>query len=152
MKKTIVPVRQVRLNDLGYHYLIQVKINGKKSVMLIDTGASNTVFDKTRIARFIKGEEFSSHSKLSTGLGTNSMETMVSVIDTLELGSLVIHGYPAMILDLHHVNTSYASMKLKPIDGVLGGDVLKKYKAVIDCGKKTISLFFEPSKKKVKKR
>jgi hypothetical protein len=31
-------------------------------------------------------------------------------------------------------------MKMKPIDGVIGGDILKKYKAVIDYGKKVMVL------------
>ncbi|HXC06029.1 MAG TPA: retropepsin-like aspartic protease [Bacteroidia bacterium] len=148
MKKTRIPIRLLRLNDLGYHFVFSMKINGKKAKMLIDTGASNTVFDKTRIEAFLPKGKLTPFHKLSTGLGTNSMETMATLIDCLELGVLTIRSYPAMILDLAHVNISYESMKLKPIDGVLGGDILKKYGAVIDCGKKTMTLLLPASKKR----
>ncbi|MFI5148407.1 MAG: retropepsin-like aspartic protease [Bacteroidia bacterium] len=151
MKKTTVPIRLLRLNDLGYHFVFRIKINGKQARMLIDTGASNTVFDKSRIAAFLKEGELTSYNKLSTGLGTNSMETMATLIDKLELGMLTIRSYPAMILDLSHVNISYAGMNLHPIDGVLGGDILKKHRAVIDCGKKTMTLWLPVARKKKKK-
>ena len=59
----------------------------------------------------------------------------------LVLGDFEIKDEKMILLDLSHVNESYAMMKLKPVDGVIGGDVLKKYKGVIDYGKRTLTLF-----------
>ena len=47
------------------------------------------------------------------------------------------------MLDLSHVNQSYEQIGLKPIDGVLGSDVLLKYNAVIDYEKKILKLKFK---------
>ncbi|OQA10334.1 MAG: hypothetical protein BWY67_01178 [Bacteroidetes bacterium ADurb.Bin397] len=45
-----------------------------------------------------------------------------------------------VLLDLSHVNQSYEILKLKPVDGVIGGDLLKRYEAIIDYSKKTLVL------------
>ncbi|HVA98908.1 MAG TPA: clan AA aspartic protease, partial [Bacteroidia bacterium] len=50
-------------------------------------------------------------------------------------GDLEIKKQPVLLLDLSHVNTSYESIGLKPIDGVLGSDLLLKYDAIIDYKK-----------------
>jgi hypothetical protein len=151
MKKENLHIRFIRLNDFGYHLVVDAKINGKRANMLIDSGASNTVFDKTRITRFLPTEILQTHEKLSTGLGTNSMKSESAKIETLEFGKLKIEGYQAVILDLSHVNISYKVMKMKPIDGVIGGDILKKYSGVIDYGKKTLVLVIKTSAKPKRK-
>ncbi len=137
--KAIIPIKIVKLED-GLHLLISIRINGKKGRVLIDTGASHTVFDKSKISRFLKLEKLESHEKLSTGLGTNAMKSHLVVIEKIEIGRLPISKYKSVVIDLSHVNTAYAQLKIKPIDGVLGSDLLRKYQAVIDYGKRKLTL------------
>jgi hypothetical protein len=158
MKSTTLPLRFLELNDKGAHLLLEIKINGKKARVLIDTGASNTVFDKHRLHAFLKGARLLPEERLSTGLGTNSMESQAAVLQKIELGALLIEDHYTLVLDLSHVNSSYGHMKIKPIDGVIGGDILRKYKARIDYGKKQLvlevpaSVKTKPKKKVAKKR
>ena len=79
------------------------------------------------------------------------MKSESAVIRKLMFGDLEIADYTAVVLDLSHVNTSYKSMKMKPIDGVLGADILKTYRAIIDYGKKTL-LINAPDPSKGKKK
>ena len=137
--KTQIPIKLLKL-DSGFHLLISLHINGKSARVLIDTGASQTVFDKIQIKKFLKEEKFESHDKLSTGLGTNDMKSHLVVIDIMKIGKTEIKNHKAVVMDLSHVNVAYKQMKQKPIDGVLGSDILKKYKAVIDYGKKKLIL------------
>ena len=133
-------MRFVRLLNGGGHILIKLKINGKTANILIDTGASSTVLDASRLERFVPDAKLKELNKLSTGLGTSSMQGHSILINTMELGVLLIKGLTTTVLDLSNVNASYKMMKLKPIDGVLGGDILNKYKAVIDYKKKLLVL------------
>ena len=137
---TKIPIKILKLDD-GFHLLINISINGKPARMLIDTGASKTVFDKTRIGNFLKEEKFETHDKLSTGLGTSNMKSHLVVIKKINIGKLEIKNYKSVVIDLSHVNVAYSEMKQKPIDGVLGSDILKQHKAVIDYGKKIMRLF-----------
>lgn len=137
--KSKIPVNLVKLEG-GFHLLISLKVNGKPSRMLIDTGASHTVFDSTRIKRLLNSEKMESHNKLSTGLGTNDMKSQLVVIGKIVLGKIEVRNYKSVVIDLSHVNVAYSQMKQKPIDGVLGSDILRKYNAVIDYGRKSLKL------------
>lgn len=130
--------------------MLTLKINNKNAKLIIDTGASKTVFDKERIKNFVKDKSFHEHDKLSSGLGTNTMQSHVTEIKKIQLGKIVINDYKTILLDLSHVNNSYHQVGLKPIEGVLGSDILLEYKAVIDYEKKVLKLKTSPAKKKVK--
>lgn len=131
MKFTLPLTIQAIEND-GYHLLTIVLINGKKALVIIDTGASRSVFDETRIIDFIGHNNLTEHDKLSSGLGTNTMTSKKVMLEKLDLNGLVLNNYEATLLNLHHVNESYQKIELQPIDGILGGDILTDYKAVID--------------------
>lgn len=108
--------------------------------MVLDTGASQTVLDKNRVHRFVDEKEFEKNEALSTGLGTNSMESHIVHIRKMQLGNLIIKEAQLILLDLSIVNASYEQIGMKPIDGILGGDVLMMHAAVIDFRKKTLKL------------
>lgn len=139
--KTIIPIKVLKLED-GFHLLVDLRVNGKPAKMLIDTGASKTVFDKGRSARFISPDVFEKHDKLSTGLGTSTMKSHLADIREMRLGKISVRDYKTVIIDLSHVNVAYGQLKQKPIDGVLGSDVLKKFRAIIDFGKKKLVLSY----------
>ena len=137
---TTLPLTIQTIENDGFHLKLTIKINGKKACMILDTGASRTVFDETRIAKFIGDDSLEEHDRLSTGLGTNSMTSKKVILHQLQIGKLVIKDYQATILDLQHVNQSYLKLDLDPVDGVLGGDILNDYQAVIDYEKKELKL------------
>ena len=138
--KTTIPIEIFSIEDDGYHLKVIITINGKLANMILDTGASRTVFDETRIANFLAIENIEEQDRLSTGLGTSTMESKKVIIENLEIGEIIISNYQSVILNLNHVNQSYEKLELEPIDGVLGGDILNDYKAVIDYDKKVLVL------------
>lgn len=135
--KIKIPIRILKLED-GFHLLVKLRVNGKAARLLIDTGASKTVFDRECIKKFISAEKLEKHDKLSTGLGTSNMKSQLAVIDSITLRKIRIRDYRTIVIDLSHVNRAYGQMKQKPIDGVLGSDILEKYRAVIDYGKRIL--------------
>lgn len=137
---TEIPIHIYTIENDGFHLLIEALVNNKKANMLIDTGASQTVFDMTRITGFVDEIDFDLNDKLSTGLGTNTMESHITIIRKIKMGSIIIKNYEAILLDLGHVNASYKKLKLKPIDGVIGSDLLLGFRAIIDYHKQTLKL------------
>jgi len=122
------------IEEDGYHIFVPARINGKRARFLVDTGASRSVVDKDRIAAFFQDEELKLEKieKLSTGLGTNTMESNTLLLKNLSFGKRRFRNYRAVALDLSHVNESYSLLKMKKIDGVLGGDILISMRAIID--------------------
>jgi predicted aspartyl protease len=132
-----IPVQLTAIEEDGFHLMIEVEVNGIPARMLIDTGASRSVFDLERINRFFEqvDPEMEENEQLSTGLGTREMQSQVLWLNELKIGELSIRKYPAVVIDMSHVNLSYSELGLEPIDGVLGSDILLKYGAVIDYKK-----------------
>lgn len=126
-----IPIRFVEIEHSGVHLAISGFVNGNLANILIDTGASQTVFDKNRIELFTDQRQFEKAEKLSKGLGTDSMEGFKFNINQFVLGDIVLEDYDIVSLDLSHINASYEDLELTPIDMVLGGDFLLNYSANI---------------------
>jgi len=124
----------------GVHIILQAQINRKPCRLLIDTGASRTVFDQNRIATFVDNPELKENEQPSTGLGTNDMKSHIITLESLEIGDLHLKNYMSVVIDMVHINQSFETFGLQSIDGVLGGDILSKYKAEIDYRKKELRL------------
>ncbi|MCC8408882.1 retroviral-like aspartic protease family protein [Mucilaginibacter sp. UR6-1] len=136
----IIPLNIIDLQGDGFHPLIDITLFGKSYKLVLDTGASRTALDKTLLAE-ANGEDFILASdKLSTGLGTNSMVSFTATLSDMHLGELKLDSFDVAVLDLSTINIAYEQLNHPKVLGVLGGDVLMKYKAVIDYGKRQITL------------
>lgn len=127
-----IPLRFIEIDGQGVHLAVSGFVNGNLSNILIDTGASQSVFDKNRIMLFSDEMELEPIEKQSKGLGTDSMEGFRFVVGQFILGDILLEDFELIALDLSHINSSYHELGLAPVDLVLGGDVLRKYKAIID--------------------
>src|SRR5262245_39488953 len=135
-----IPLIAINIEESGCQLLVKAEINRKKLHLILDTGASQTVFDKKRMEAILGHNRFRKAKGYSTGLGTQSMESHLVRITDLKMPGALIKSVQAVLLDLSHVNSAYSMMKMKTIDGVLGGDILQKYNAVIDYGKMELTL------------
>jgi len=126
-------------NEKGYHIYIQCVLNQTNITCLIDTGASKSVFDKKRIKNILKKTPKKSDNY---GIGISKKRFSSSSISfDLMIGELKIPDYEASCIDLSTVNDSLSIAGISPIDGIIGGDILYKYKAVIDYKKKKLFLY-----------
>lgn len=122
----------IRIDSGGYHLGLEVLLNGKKAFILLDTGASRTVLDKNQIDVYIQNQDIELLDEKSTGLGTSSMDIHTTEISQLEIGHKKFENITLALIDLSHVNETYGKLGFKKIQGVLGSDLLYKYKAIID--------------------
>jgi hypothetical protein len=135
-----VPLRIIDLHDDGFHPLVEIALFGKTFIMVLDTGASKTAFDQTTLTEANETMNILASEKLSTGLGTNTMESFTATVSDMYIGELAITEFEAAVLDLSTINIAYSQMGYPKVLGVLGGDILMKYKAVIDYGKGLLKL------------
>ena len=136
--EVLIPINILIIEEDGFHLQVNILINNKPARFLIDTGASKTVFDINTISIFIEDIKPEIQDALSTGLGTNTMLSHKAKINRFKIGQLEIFDFDAVLLDLSHVNKSYTQLGLPDIQGVLGGDLLLKYNAVINYREKNL--------------
>lgn len=129
---TKAPLEIIDMQGDGFHLAIKVYVNGKPARFILDTGASRTVFDENRLGLFIKDIELTPNEQLSTGLGTSDMQSNIVSIDSFVIADLHIYDYQTVAIDMGHINQTYEMLEMPLIDGVLGGDILREFKAVID--------------------
>ena len=135
-----VPIHLLDIEGDGFHIMVQGKIHGKEAHFLIDTGASRSVFDSNTITNFIDDIQFEKKEGMTAGVGSSDLESSTFIIDSFSIGNLEINNYEAVALDLENIHEMYAKLALPHIDGILGGDLLKKYKAVINYRSKKLRL------------
>ncbi|RYE37025.1 MAG: clan AA aspartic protease [Sphingobacteriaceae bacterium] len=139
MAKRSIPLEILDLHGNGYHLLINVQLFSKRFKLVVDTGASKTAFDKTLLSELVHENELKA-GHLTTGLGTNNMESFIVEIKDLQIGKFSIPLLEVAVLDLSAINIAYQKLEIAPVLGVLGGDVLMEYQAVIDYAKCKIIL------------
>ena len=120
------------------HFELRAKINGIKGRFILDTGASNTCVDFEK-ATYFKLNATDSETK-AAGAGATEMLTKEAVDVHINIGKWQYHNLHLVLLDLTHVNTALVNHHAKPVDGIIGADVLKRGKAIIDYNKKRLYL------------
>lgn len=135
-----IPLLLTAIENDGFHLFAKVQINSQSTYVLIDTGASRSVFDESYIRQIQPESELVLHAQQSTGLGTDSMESRTTLLNHLVLGDLELPQFEVVVLDLSHVNRSYKKIGLPEIAGVIGGELLHKQRAMIDYGRRELIL------------
>ena len=138
--KTILPIDIVTLGeDNSYHLFVTGSINGQKYDLLIDTGASHTIFDAQLIpevpAAEIQGQEIQ-----SAGIHAGELKSSIGRISKFKLGDLKRVGWTVVLIDLTHVNDLYRKFTDKRVAGLIGSDFLLRHKAIIDYKKHELVL------------
>ncbi len=120
------------------HFEIKATINGQKGLFILDTGASNSCVGFEAIDTFnLKVED--SEIK-AAGAGAVDMDTKMSIKNKIKIGKWQSSKNALILFNLVHVNTALINHKSKPVDGIIGADILKKSKAIIDYDKKYLYL------------
>ena len=135
-----IPIKILEFNDKGNHIMVEGILLGYKMHLLIDTGASLTVFDIRRIRTIIPEPDIKTYDKFFMGIGTSKIETYSMVIDKLQLGDCNLLNHEVVLIDMENINKAYAAFDLPRIDGIIGGEILKQYDAIIDYGNSVLEL------------
>jgi hypothetical protein len=138
--RTIIPINLIELEPDNFHLIISsVFSDGQTRNWVIDTGASKTVFDKNLEEYYsvLEGESDEIHT---AGNSEQPQEISMALLAQLQIGKLKIKNFRVALLDLSHINELYSKSTNHKICGLIGGDFLMKYKAVIDYKKKKLVL------------
>jgi hypothetical protein len=143
MKKIKIPLKLINLQDDGFHLLVEIVVFGEKHLAVLDTGASRTVFNKSLLNHHLTditvAEDAHSEEHQATTLFSTS-NTVLATLPALKIGKLKLKKYTTVGLDLQSVNDTYEHLGHPAISAIIGGDILMKYKAVIDYKKLVMKL------------
>jgi hypothetical protein len=136
-----IPVTILELDHKSFHPLIEAKINGLQVNLIIDTGASRSVFDKALLGKKLTLVNTDDLEEItSAGIMAGNIESQSAVIKSFKLGKLILRDFPVVLIDLESINALYMKVTGKHIHGLLGSDFLLDMNAVINYGKSSLVL------------
>ncbi|MDB9793337.1 retroviral-like aspartic protease family protein [Flavobacteriaceae bacterium] len=128
------------LKSLGYisvrlkllktnHYLLKACINGVEGKFILDSGASSSCICLSLENKF---KIDSKENKIKASSATSNMEdTRLSKNNTIKIGKWR-SKINLVSIDMTHINRVLNEKETESVDGIIGADVLKKSKALID--------------------
>ena len=67
-------------------------------------------------------------------------ETKVSKKNTIQIGKWLSKSSSIVLFNMNHINKSLSEREVQKVDGIIGADILKKGKAIIDYEKNRLYL------------
>jgi len=135
-----IPIEIIELETQSFHLLIKCTINGEQEgEMVIDTGASKTVFDRNFVQEY-QHQDKNKEDLQSCGLGGDDIESDLVEIKSLSFGNFKSEILNVVLIDLNQINKMYEKHCQRQICGLLGSDFLLRHQAIIDYQKSVIIL------------
>jgi predicted aspartyl protease len=124
----------------GNHLFCPVRINHRPAWFAVDTGAALTIVDTNRAKAFgVSSEE--RLVELPRQIEVNDRVVPVAHVANLQLGNEDLGAGPVALIDLQAFSARFPNSQNKVgMDGILGLDVLERYRAIIDCAQRQIYL------------
>lgn len=137
--RMIIPLQFVGF-AVGGQIMVDVELNGKSACMIVDTGASRTVFDPVMLTDYIESPKFkeSKGQTISVDGAWNGQKKIV--IDSLAIGDAVLNNWETVAVDLSNIRHFNSVAGLPDFVGIIGGDVLHRLKATINYGRRTLTV------------
>ena len=111
------------------HYLLKACINGVEGKFILDSGASSSCICLSLENKF---KIDSKKNKIKASSATSNMEdTRLSKNNTIKIGKWR-SKINLVSIDMTHINRVLNEKVTESVDGIIGADVLKKSKALID--------------------
>lgn len=137
-----IPIEILKIKeDLrdGYHILCRVHINNREFRMLVDTGSSMTLFN-IDIVKDISQNKLENNNQDVISVGNSNLKSKYVVIDEMRIGNIILDNYKTLLIDIEHLNSFFRKNGEPLIDGIIGGDILNNYNAIIDYKNREILL------------
>lgn len=129
-----IPLKKINSN----HFELTAKVNGIKGTFILDTGASNSCIGLDSVDYF---KLFAKDSEIkAAGAGATGMLTQIAEAYPLNIGNWSRRKVDFVVFDLTHVNEALQIAEAEAVNGVIGADVLKEGRAVIDYGRNCLYL------------
>ena len=135
-----IPFEIVELDSRSYHLMVEGRVNEIPCNLVIDTGASRTVFDRSFFEDRVEVLDVKTDDLLTAGIPASHIETVFARIDRFCLSDVAFDDQQILLIDMNSINHLYQSATGKKVHGLLGCDFLIRHDAIIDLKTRILSL------------
>ena len=123
---TGVPLRELPTG----HHVVEVTLNGRRGTFVLDTGANATVLHSAFAPQFALSDRAIARGP-AVGVGGSRSAVQVR-IESFSIGPVPIRQRRIMTTDLSGLTSLLEPIAGHPIHGIVGQDVMKEHRAVVD--------------------
>ncbi len=125
---------------ISNHIIIECKVNLIMSRLIIDTGASNSCINYLSAKKLnINFKKYNENASSATSIITDIFHSKNNI---LEISDYKNQNFEVVLFDMSQINNLLEDKGIKSVDGIIGGDILKKLRAKINYKKNILSLEF----------
>ncbi len=128
--QTTLKLIRIPIPENGLHLLVKVKIGSQFYYLILDTGASESVLDKTLPKQLFSSVEINEEAQ-TYGIQSENIETGTGCVKTIAFGKLKLKNQSFHLVDLSQINTLYGKLINFRISGLVGSDFLYRFRATI---------------------
>jgi len=103
--------------------LVKLEVNGRPAVLIVDTGANQTIISSELGDMGPRTLE----SAVSASKGSGWIGTGIFATATLKIGSISLRNHRVVVMNTHDLSKSFG----QKIDGLLGMDFFKEFELVV---------------------
>lgn len=142
MKKKLV-FKKINIPPKGIHLWLNIEGESlpKHSGVIIDTGASMSVFDPEIMKNFLHDIENSLEMDIASGVNADIENPQSGKLSGIHIDGLTIDNLEVGIMNLEHIQGIYESQFNMKLCGLLGSDFLEKFDAQIDYKQSILILY-----------
>jgi predicted aspartyl protease len=134
-----IPIRE----NIAGLLLITVKVNDIEGLFILDTGAGVSVIDSTQASLLQLTLQKDNASFTGAGAGGQGLEVIPSQGNKIEIGNHTVMDFTLSVMSFDHVSQALTEAGCEEFSGVIGVDILKPGKAIIDYSSMTLYLSSE---------
>lgn len=130
-----IPFALWELDPEGFHIVIDAELHQVPIRMLIDTGANHSGLDRQFAEQLLESTDNLSiigSDEVNIGMGGDDFQSVIAVIDGFKINETNFPQMTVRLLDMQLINRAYEQVEFPIVHGVLGGDFLHRYGAIID--------------------
>ncbi|MDL2261988.1 hypothetical protein LJC11_00610 [Bacteroidales bacterium OttesenSCG-928-I21] len=135
-----IKMQVLNIEECGFHLIVKSKINQANGIVLIDTGASNSIFDLNLEGLDKNKLNLIENEHSASGFNSTIENIYLGTIEIFKLGRYKFCVNTAIFTPLDHINSVYQSIGLPNILGIIGCDFLLQYNAIINIEEKYLFL------------
>ncbi|HEX8527887.1 retropepsin-like aspartic protease [Allosphingosinicella sp.] len=120
------------------HHVVEVTLNGRKGTFVLDTGANATVLHSAFAGQFALSDRAIARGP-AVGVGGSRSAVQVR-IESFSIGAVPIRQRRIMTTDLSGLTTLLEPLAGRPIHGIVGQDVMKEHRAIVDVDGSVVHL------------
>jgi hypothetical protein len=131
-QKVKVSIKIFDLQGEGIHAFAPAFISGMPINLLIDTGASKTIFDMRFVQQKLDYLHIQAHNEAWHSINNSGQMVAAVTLPDIYFNTVPIAAPRVNLLDLDYINTLYKGLNIPPIQGIMGSDWLYHFRAVLD--------------------